>query len=102
VAVTGAVDYVTDGARTLSVANGHPMMARVTALGCSATALAGAFLASHDDPVFASAAALAVLGLAGEIAARESPGPGTFRQKLLDALYLMDGDSLAAARISEA
>jgi len=101
VAVTGAVDYVTDGRRTLSVSNGDVMMTRVTALGCSATALVGAFLASHDDPVFASAAALAVIGLAGEIAARAAGGPGTFRQLLLDALYAMDEAALAGARIAE-
>jgi hydroxyethylthiazole kinase len=101
VAVTGAVDYVTDGERTLSVANGHPMMTRVTALGCSATALVGAFLAAHDDALFATAAALAVIGLAGEIAAREAPGPGTFRQKLLDALYLMGERALDGVRIAE-
>jgi hydroxyethylthiazole kinase len=102
VAVTGAVDYVTDGTRTLSVSNGHPMMTRVTALGCSATALVGAFVAVHDDPLFATAAALAVIGLAGEIAARESPGPGTFRQKLLDALYLIGERTLDGVRIAEA
>jgi hydroxyethylthiazole kinase len=96
VAVTGATDYVTDGTRTLSITNGHPMMTRVTALGCSATALVGAFLAAHGDPVFATAAALSVIGLAGEIAARESTGPGTFRQKLLDALYLVDVATLTS------
>jgi hydroxyethylthiazole kinase len=101
VAVTGAVDYVTDGERTLSVANGHPMMTRVTALGCSATAIVGAFLAVHDEPVFATAAALSVIGLAGEIAARESPGPGTFRVKLLDALYMMGERTLEGVRIAE-
>ena len=101
VAVTGAVDYVTDGARTLSVANGDPMMTRVTAIGCSATALVGAFLAVHDDAVFATTAALAVLGVAGEMAARESPGPGTFRLNLLDALYLVDAEALAAVRIAQ-
>jgi hydroxyethylthiazole kinase len=96
VAVTGATDYVTDGSRTLSVANGHPMMTRVTALGCSASALVGAFLAAHDDPVFATAAALSVFGLAGEMAASDSPGPGTFRVRLLDALYRMDVAALTA------
>jgi len=101
VAVTGAVDYVTDGRRTLSISNGHEMMTRVTALGCSATALVGAFLASHEDPVFASAAALAVIGLAGEIAARHAAGPGTFRQHLLDALYAMDEAALVGAHIAE-
>jgi hydroxyethylthiazole kinase len=101
VAVTGAVDYVTDGTRTLSISNGHVMMTRVTALGCSATALVGAFLAAHEDPLFATTAALAVMGLAGEIAARDSEGPGTFRQRLLDALYAMDQTALADVRIEE-
>lgn len=101
VAVTGATDYVTDGARTLAVANGDPMMTRVTALGCSATAITGAFLAVEDDALLAAAAALVVIGVAGEIAAHESPGPGTFRQRLLDALYAMDEVTLQAARIAE-
>lgn len=101
VAVTGAVDYVTDGARTLSVANGHPLMTRVTALGCSATAIVAAFAAVHADPLVATAAALAALGVAGEIAARDSTGPGTFRWKLLDALYLLDEGAMEMVRIAE-
>ncbi len=90
VAVTGAVDYVTDGTTVLAVANGHPMMARVTALGCSASALTGAFVAAGPDPLHAAAHALAVFGLCGEIAARESPGPGTLRWRIIDALYALD------------
>ncbi|MFL5542725.1 MAG: hydroxyethylthiazole kinase [Longimicrobiaceae bacterium] len=101
VAVTGAVDYVTDGARTLSVSNGHPLMTRVTALGCSATALVGAFAAVHTDPLVATAAALGALGVAGEIAARDADGPGTFRWKLLDALYLLDEGAMEMVRIAE-
>jgi len=101
VAVTGAVDYVTDGARTLSVSNGHPLMTRVTALGCSATALVGAFAAVHADALVATAAALGTLGVAGEIAARDADGPGTFRWKLLDALYLLDEGSMEMVRIAE-
>lgn len=100
VAVTGATDYVTDGDRLLAVDNGHPMMTRITALGCSASALVGAFCAVEADPLAATAHALAVLGLAGEIAARESPGPGTLRVRILDALYTMDAAALqAGARI---
>jgi hydroxyethylthiazole kinase len=101
VAITGAVDFVTDGTRTLSVSNGVVMMTRVTAIGCSATALVAAFVAAHDDPLLATAAALGVLGVAGEIAARDWPGPGTFRVKLLDALYMMEADALSAVRIAE-
>ncbi len=90
VAVTGAVDYVTDGSRLLGVANGHPMMTKVTALGCTASALAAAFAATTPDPLHATAYALAVLGLCGEIAARESAGPGSLRWRLLDALHGLD------------
>lgn len=49
VAITGAVDYVTDGRRAVAIENGHPLMARVTGLGCSATAVIGAFLAVEPD-----------------------------------------------------
>jgi len=100
VAITGMVDYVTDGARTLSVSNGVAMMTRVTALGCSATAIVAAFAAVHEDRVLSTAAALGTLGVAGELAAREWPGPGTFRARLLDALYMLDADAMAAVRVA--
>ena len=100
VAMTGATDYVTDGDRTLRVSNGHPMMARVTALGCTATALVGAFLAVHPNPVDAAAQALGVLGLCGEVAARGADGPGSLRVRLLDALYQLDAVMLEGVRIS--
>lgn len=90
VAITGAVDYVTDGGRVLRVANGHPMMPRVTALGCTASALTGAFLAVQPDPLLAAAQALGVLGLCGERAGFHVHGPGSFRWRLLDALYQLD------------
>lgn len=100
VAVTGAVDYVTDGERVLSVSNGHPMMTRITALGCTATALVAAFLVVEPDPVLAAAQALAVLGLCGEIAARDAEGPGSLRWRLLDALYRLDEEALLGVRIA--
>lgn len=101
VAVTGAVDYVTDGERVLRVENGHPLMTRVTALGCTATALTGAFLAVQPDPVLAAAQALGILGLCGETAARGVDGPGTLRLRIIDALYQMDESALEGLRISE-
>ncbi len=103
VAMTGVVDYVTDGTRAVSIANGHPMMARVTGLGCTATALVGAFLGANDDRLTAAVSALAVLGIAGEVASEHSPGPGSLQVNLLDALYRMDRRTLAErARITEA
>jgi len=95
VAVTGAVDYVTDGETVVGVANGHPLMARVTGLGCTATALVGATLAVEKDRVAAVCAALSFLAIAGEIAAEKSPGPGSLQLHLLDALYQLDGATIS-------
>lgn len=87
VAITGAVDYVTDGQRVAAIYNGHPLMTRVTGLGCSATAVIGAFLAVERDALAATVAALAIFGVAGEIAAEMAQGPGSLQVALLDALY---------------
>jgi hydroxyethylthiazole kinase len=93
-AVTGAVDLVTDGHRLLRVANGHPLMSRVTGTGCTATVAAAAFLTVDPDPVRATATALAFFGLAGEIAAHTASAPGTFMIRLLDALYCITPEQL--------
>jgi hydroxyethylthiazole kinase len=99
VAVTGAVDHVTDGRRMLAVEHGHPMMTRVTALGCALTGVTGAFLAVEPDPLLAAAYALAFFGLAGEMAASGSMGPGTLRMRLMDALYVLDTVQQSELRI---
>ncbi|HEU4541008.1 MAG TPA: hydroxyethylthiazole kinase [Jiangellaceae bacterium] len=90
VAVTGVADLVTDGRTVVTVYGGHPLMSRITALGCAASALVGAFNAVEADRLMATAAALAVLGLAGERAAADSPGPGTLRLRILDELHTLD------------
>ncbi len=86
-AITGEVDLVTDGDRTLKVSNGHHLMSRITGTGCAATAIMGAFLAVDNDPVTASSTALAYFGLAGEKAAEKADSPGSFMIASLDALY---------------
>jgi hydroxyethylthiazole kinase len=96
VAVTGVVDHVTDGTRVVAIANGDARMARVTGLGCTATALVGAALAVEPDPLVAAVAGLAWLGVAGEIAAAASEGPGSLQVKLLDGLAALDEAALAA------
>lgn len=101
VAVTGAVDLVTDGRRSLRVANGHELLTRTTASGCALTALVGAWLAVLDDPLEAAAGALAAYGIAAELAAREARGCGSFVPALLDALGGLDGATAARmARIA--
>ncbi|WP_173656013.1 hydroxyethylthiazole kinase [Granulibacter bethesdensis] len=97
VAVTGATDYVTDGTRLIGIANGHPMMTRVTGLGCTATALIGAFAAVEPDPLVAACAGLCATGLAGELAAIRADGPGSLQVEFLDALYALDSAILRDA-----
>jgi hydroxyethylthiazole kinase len=94
-AITGPVDLVTDGKREVRISNGHPLMGYVTGTGCAATATIGAFLAVDKDPVTATATALALFGLAGEVAAEATSAPGSFWIAMLDALYSISPESLA-------
>ena len=96
VAITGEVDVVTDGERTVLIEGGHPLMSRVTGLGCTATALVGACLAVEPDPVLATAAGLAALGAAGKAAAEVAGGPGSLQVALLDMLHALDRETLEA------
>jgi hydroxyethylthiazole kinase len=102
-AVTGPTDHVSDGERTIAVSNGHALMATVSGTGCMATAITGAFLAAKPDvPLEAAAEALVAFGVAGEDAAREPRGPGTFHAGLYDALYNLDPATLDdRARVAE-
>ena len=94
-AITGKVDLITDGDRILRVHNGHELMGFVTGTGCAATAIIGAFLAVDNDPVSASATALAYFGLAGELGAKKASAPGSFMTASIDALYEIDEPALA-------
>lgn len=87
VAVTGAVDFITDGKNTAEVSNGHLMFGNVTGTGCAATTVISCFCAVEPDPFIATACALGYYGLAGEEAARVSQGPGSFQVALYDALF---------------
>lgn len=95
VCVSGPVDHIVDDrGRWVSLSNGDVLMTRVTGVGCSATALIGAFAAVQPDALRATAAAMAMMGVAGEVAAERTRarkgGAGTFAVELLDALHLLD------------
>jgi hydroxyethylthiazole kinase len=102
-AVTGPIDHVSDGERVIAVGNGHELLATVSGTGCMSTAVTGAFLAAKpDNPLEAAAEALVAFGAAGEDAAREANGPGTFHAALYDALYNLDPATLdERARVAE-
>jgi hydroxyethylthiazole kinase len=100
VVVSGAIDIVTDGKRVLLVENGHPLMGSISGTGCMAASVIGAFAAVSDDPVTASAAALAAFGVAGEKAAAYAHGPFSFKIALFDELAALTPEDLAScARI---
>lgn len=94
VAVTGEVDYVTDGERCWSLPWGDVLMTRVVGTGCALSAVVAAFCAGSDNPLNATAAACAVMALAGGYATRHSNGPGSFVPVFLDALYQIQPDNL--------
>lgn len=91
VAITGAIDIVTDGERAFLIRNGHPMMSAVTGTGCQLSALTAAFAAAAPNrPLEAAAAAVCAMGLCGEIARRrmtEPDGNSSYRNYIIDAMY---------------
>jgi hydroxyethylthiazole kinase len=92
--VTGPVDHVSDGERSAAVANGHELLAAITGTGCMSTALTGCFLAGKEDAFEAAAEALVAFGVAGEDAAVDAKGPGSFHVGLYDALAGLDPATL--------
>nr|WP_295934250.1 hydroxyethylthiazole kinase [uncultured Dyadobacter sp.] len=86
VSVSGAVDVIVHGERTAWVSNGVPLMTRVTGMGCSASAIAGAFAAVCDDPFDAAVSAAVAMGVCGELAFRTAKLPGSFQVAFLDTL----------------
>lgn len=100
---TGPVDRIApaDG-RIISISNGHPHMALVTGLGCALGGLIAACSAVEPEPTRAATAAILAFGIAGEMAAEQSAGPGSFAVAFVDALAALDEARLiASARITE-
>jgi len=93
VAVTGEVDYITNGQRTVAVTGGDPLMTRVVGTGCALSAVVAASCALAGDRLDNVAAACAFMKRAGGIAALQK-GPGSFIPAFLDALYTLDGEAL--------
>jgi len=100
IAVTGAVDIITDGETLYSVENGHKIMAKVTGTGCMCTSLIGSYLGAGDNNLIAAVAGVVSMGIAGEIAFegldKNMGGTGTLKVKILDAIY-----NLSLAEITE-
>ncbi|MFH0262879.1 hydroxyethylthiazole kinase [Vibrio barjaei] len=99
VVISGETDYVVNNEATHALSNGHDMMPFVTGMGCSLSAVTGAFAAIGETTGLAAAA---IFAIAGEIAAEQSKGPGSLQMNLLDALYqLSDEEVLRRLNIKE-
>jgi hydroxyethylthiazole kinase len=98
IAVTGAIDLVSDGDKCYVIRNGRPEMGRITGTGCQLSGMMTAYLvANREDLAEAAAAAICVMGLAGEIGwDRMQPGDGnsTYRNRIIDAVFNMDAQTL--------
>ena len=95
VVISGETDYITDGQRIETITNGSRMMPYVTAMGCTASSMVGAFAAVNPlELLDASLHAMALMGVAGEIAAKQSDGPGSLQIKFLDILYNITEEQL--------
>ncbi len=98
IAITGAIDLVADAKRCFVIRNGRPEMGSITGTGCQLSGMMTAFLtANPDEPLEAAAAAVCTMGLAGEIGwsrMQEGDGNSTYRNRIIDAIYNMDGETL--------
>ena len=94
VVISGETDYITNGTDVFTVEGGNPIMTSVTGMGCTATALVGAFAAVEADPMVAATAAMAVMSLAGERAAVNARGNGSMQMHFLDELYNLTPETL--------
>lgn len=87
VCISGATDIILNKEQEIYLTNGHELMAKITGMGCSATAIIAAFSAVIPDKVEAVTSGMALLGVAGELAAQQSKGPGSLQLNILDKLY---------------
>lgn len=98
VAITGAIDLVADGDKCYVIRNGRPEMGKITGTGCQLSGMMTAFVvANRDNALEAAAAAVCTMGLAGEMAwdrMQDGDGNSTYRNRIIDAIYNMDEDTL--------
>jgi hydroxyethylthiazole kinase len=103
VVVSGAVDFLTDGTAAVRLSGGSPLAPLVSGMGCTASALLGAFAAVAPSPFDAAAAGMGVMKTAAELAAAKASGPGAFQVHFLDALHsLCPADLSSRLKIGEA
>lgn len=96
VVVSGKTDYCVHDEMIIAIENGSSLMCSVTGMGCIATAIIGAFLGINSSSFESSINAMACTGICGEIAAKNSDGPGSFMPIFLDTLYHLDAELISS------
>lgn len=94
VVISGKTDYITDGKNIETVQNGNTIMAKVTGLGCTATAIVAVFAAINTNLLQAATHGMAIMGITGEIAATKASGNGSMQVAFLDELYNVDEQTI--------
>lgn len=95
VVISGAIDYIITADTISKIENGSPLMAKITGMGCSATAMVGACLGVEENTHLAAVTAMAIMGVAGDMANAKSAGPGSFQMNFYDSLYELSPEVLA-------
>lgn len=105
IVITGAIDIIADSQKAYCIYNGHPMMGKVTGTGCQLSAVLATYMAANpEEPLEAAAAAVAAMGVCGEIAFKrlnDKDGNSSYRNYIIDAMYNLTGtelDSLVKAK----
>jgi hydroxyethylthiazole kinase len=99
VAITGVCDIVSDGEKSVTIANGTKMLSNVTGTGCMTTALVGGYLGAcetKEDLFIAAISGIVSMGICGEIAEERAGniGLGSFHMAIIDAVSNLDEDIL--------
>lgn len=98
IAITGAIDIVSDENKAFCIYNGHPMMCSITGTGCQLSALVAAYITANlDNKLKAVVAAVCSMGVCGEIAyerMNKYDGNSSYRNYIIDAIYNLDGETL--------
>ena len=103
IVISGETDWIVSNNSALALGNGSPLMAKVTGMGCAATAVIGAFLGTETNAFLAASHAMATMGIAGQMAATTSQGPGSFAPNFLDSLHsILENNSVPKIEIKDA
>ena len=95
IVISGEKDIIVTGEKVSTVSNGDALMAKITGMGCTATAMVGACIAVEGNTHLAATAAMAIMGVTGDITKNASNGPGSFQMNFLDNLHLLTSDQLS-------